>query len=143
MRAKFLCLIAVALLSAGSPLLSGEKQTGADVLKHLQGTWRFASVDMGGKPLPKEEATKRTITFVGDKWTVHEGDKILQAGTHKFDPSYKPGQVDAMVTDGEGKGNKMLGIYEMKGDNTMQVCFDPEGKERPTSFTAKEGQFAA
>ena len=36
----------------------------------------------------------------------------------------------------------MLGIYEMKGD-MVKVCFDPQGKERPTSFTAKEGQFSA
>ena len=64
----------------------------------------------------------------------------IQAGTHKFDPDKKPPQVDAVVTEGEDKGNTMLGIYELKGD-TMKVCFDPTGKERPTSFTPNEGQF--
>ncbi|MFO0967379.1 MAG: hypothetical protein U0793_17610, partial [Gemmataceae bacterium] len=52
------------------------------------------------------------------------------------------GQVDAKVTEGEGKGSDMVGIYELKG-KTMKVCFDLKGKERPTSFVSKEGQFAA
>jgi len=30
----------------------------------------------------------------------------------------------------------------MKG-NTLRVCFDPQGKERPKNFTAEAGQFAA
>ena len=34
----------------------------------------------------------------------------------------------------------MLGIYELKGE-TMRVCFDPAGKERPKHFKPKEGQF--
>jgi uncharacterized protein (TIGR03067 family) len=97
---------------------------------------------MDGKERPPEELKGMTITFTGDKWAVRQGDKVVQAGTHKFDPSKKPAQVDAMVTEGEGKGGTMIGIYEFKGD-TMRVCFDLKGKDRPTSFTAKEGQFSA
>ena len=36
----------------------------------------------------------------------------------------------------------MLGIYELKGD-TLKVCFDPKGKERPTDFTSKAGRMTA
>ena len=83
-----------------------------------------------GKSAPKEKLAKMTITFSGDKWTVHDGDTVLQAGTHKFNPDKKPGEVDAKVSEGEGKGSTMLGIYDLKGD-TMKVCFDPEGKKPP------------
>jgi hypothetical protein len=34
--------------------------------------------------------------------------------------SRAPGQIDSVITEGEGKGNTMLGIYELKGDT-----FDP------------------
>src|SRR4051812_3915483 len=139
MRRLCLCVLVVALLGAGGTLLGGDaKQTGDDVLKKLQGTWKFVAQEMHGKALPPEEGKSR-ITFDGDKWLVRADGKVVQGGTHKFDPTKKPGQVDAAVTEGEGKGTTMIGIYELKGD-TMRVCFDLIGKERPTAFTAKVGQ---
>ena len=92
--------------------------------------------------VPAENLKNMTVTFKGSNWTVHNGDMVVQAGTHKFDTSKKPIQIDAPVTEGEGKGNTMLGICELNGD-TMRVCFDPMGKERPTSLTAKGDQFSA
>jgi len=97
---------------------------------------------MGGKSRTRDELAKQTITFAGDKWTVRRDGEVVQAGTHKFDPGKKPPQVDAAVTEGEGKGFTMLGVYELKGD-TLKVCFDPEGKERPTDFTGKAGRMTA
>jgi uncharacterized protein (TIGR03067 family) len=143
MRAKCLWLVAVALLAAGGTLPGGDaKQGGTAVLMQIQGTWRFTDHEMDGKPTPKDKVAKMTITFLSNKWTVREGDMVIQAGTHKFDPSKKPAEVDAIVAEGEGKGSTMLGIYELKG-STMKVCFDPKGKARPTDFTAKEGHFVA
>jgi uncharacterized protein (TIGR03067 family) len=143
MRGKCLWVVAVVSLAAVGTLPGGEgTKAGKAVLKKIQGTWRFTKSVKDGKKVPKEDLAKMTITFKGDTWTVRKGDEVLQAGTHKFNPSKKLAQVDAVVTEGEGKGNTMKGIYELKG-NTMRVCFDPEGKARPKSFTAKEGQFSA
>jgi len=143
MRAKGLWVVVVASLAAGGTLQGGGgKGAGEDVLKKLQGTWKFVSQEREGKPRPREELAKQTITFARDKWTVRRDGKVVQAGTHKFDPGRKPAQVDAVVTDGEDKGSTMLGIYELKGD-TLKVCFDPKGKERPTDFTSKAGRMTA
>jgi uncharacterized protein (TIGR03067 family) len=140
---KVLCgIVAVTVALAGGSVQGGDKETNESVLKKIQGTWNFIAQEMAGKPAPKEALAKMTVTFSGDKWTVRDGDKVLQGGTHKFNPDKKPGEVNAKITEGEGKGSTMLGIYEMKG-NTIRVCFDPQGKARPTSFTPKEGQFAA
>jgi len=139
MRGKSLCLVVIASLAATGVLLGGDNEA---VLKKIQGTWRFVSQEMDGKEAPKDKLEKMTITFEGDKWTVRAGDKVVQGGTHKFDPTKKPGQVTAMVKEGENKGTTMLGIYEMK-ENTIKVCFDPKGKERPTSFSSKDGRFMA
>jgi uncharacterized protein (TIGR03067 family) len=143
MRGKFLWVVVVALLAAGGTL-QGEvgKDAGDDVLKKIQGTWKFVSQEMDGKPRPKEELSKQTITFDGDKWTVRRDGKVVQAGTHKFDPAKKPPQVDAVVTEGEDKGFTMLGVYELTAD-TLKVCFDPKGKERPADFVSKAGRMTA
>lgn len=141
MRAMSLTLAAFVLLAAGGALLGGG-EAGEKDLKKIQGTWQFISQEMDGKARPKEDVAKLKITFTGDKWSVREDGKVVQAGTHKLDPSKKPAQVDAKVTEGEDKGSTMLGIYELKG-NTLKVCFDPAGKERPTSLSAKAGQFSA
>jgi uncharacterized protein (TIGR03067 family) len=139
MRGKHLFVISIASLAAVGTLLAGG---GQDDLKKIQGTWQFTAQAMDGKPRPSEQLTKLKITFAGDKWTVRDDGKVVQAGTHKVDSTKTPGQVDAYVTEGEDKGSTMLGIYELKGD-TMKVCFDPKGKMRPTSFTAKAGQMSA
>jgi uncharacterized protein (TIGR03067 family) len=143
MRGKCLWVVVIASLAAGRTLQGGGgTDAGEDVLKKIQGTWKFVSQEMEGKPRPREELAKQTITFAGDKWTVRRDDKVVQAGTHQFDPGKKPAQVDAVVTEGEDKGSTMLGIYDLKGD-TLKVCFDPKGKERPTDFTSKAGRMTA
>jgi uncharacterized protein (TIGR03067 family) len=85
---------------------------------------------------------KLRIAFSGDKFTVTEDGKLVQAGTQKLDPTKTPPHIDAVITDGQSKGLKLMGIYELKGD-TLKVVFDPRGKERPTSLTAKFGQVMA
>jgi uncharacterized protein (TIGR03067 family) len=142
MRSKCFGLAVITLVATVGTVLASSMQTGDDVLKKIQGTWKFTEHMMNGQAVPAEQLKDMTITFSGDKFTVRTGDQVVQAGTHKFDPSTKPGHVDAAVTEGEGKGNTMLGIYELRGD-TIRVCFDPMGKERPTSFTAKDNQMSA
>jgi uncharacterized protein (TIGR03067 family) len=143
MHGKRLWFVVLASLTAGGTLQgrAGE-DTGEDILKKIQGTWKFVSQDVDGKSRPREEVAKQTITFAGDKWTVRRDGKVVQAGTHQFDPAKKPPQVDAAVTEGEDKGNTMLGVYELKGDR-LHVCFDPMGKQRPTDFTSKAGRMTA
>jgi uncharacterized protein (TIGR03067 family) len=142
MRALCRTIVGIAFLAAGGTLLSGgQKEAGDSDLKKIQGTWQFVSHEMKGKKTPPEQVAKLKITFTGDKWSVTEDGKVVQTGTQKLDPTKKPSHVDAVVIDGGVKGVTMLGIYEIKGD-TLKVCFDPEGKERPTSFTAKAGLLA-
>jgi uncharacterized protein (TIGR03067 family) len=143
MRSNCKWIVVFASLVVGGLLPGrGAADGGEDILKKIQGTWKFVSQEMDGKPVPKEELATQTITFAGDKWTVRRDGKVIQAGTHHFDPAKKPGQVDAAVTEGEDKDSTMLGIFEMKGDS-FHVCFDSKGKNRPTDFTSKAGRMTA
>jgi uncharacterized protein (TIGR03067 family) len=112
-------------------------------LLHWQGTWRFHSLE-GAKKGPGPDLENRTFFVGGNLFLVREGDKIVQAGTLRVAPGKTPRAVDAEVAKGPFTGNRMLGIYELKGD-TLKVCFDPEGDARPKTFAARSDsdQFVA
>jgi uncharacterized protein (TIGR03067 family) len=73
----------------------------------------------------------------GDKYTVTVGAEVDQ-GTCKLNPSAKPKALDITGTDGPNKGKTILAIYERNGD-TLRVCYDLSGKNRPTEFKTQAG----
>lgn len=72
-----------------------------------------------------------------DGYTVTAGPSV-DRGTVKLTASAKPKQMDFTGTEGPNKGKTILASYEQDGD-TLKVCYDLGGKERPTEFKSKEG----
>jgi uncharacterized protein (TIGR03067 family) len=140
MRIALVTLLGTLLMAAfGEAIARADDK--ADVekeLKKIEGTWMFESVETGGKVLPAAQFEGMTITFKGDKYAVKKGEEVIEAATQKLDPSKLPKTLDAVVTEGPNKGAVILGIYEISGD-TLKVCFDPEGKSRPTEFKTGSG----
>ena len=132
-----LCTLGLAA-SGGTRARADDKAVVEKELEKFQGTWTFDSVEAGGKKLPADQFKGITITFKHDSYSVKQGDKVVEAATHKLDPSKSPKTLDASVTEGPNKGMVILGIYEISGD-TLTVCFDPEGKKRPTEFKGESG----
>ena len=135
----------VTLLCALGLAAFGGTGTGADdkadlekEFKKFHGVWTFASSEAGGKKAPADDLKGLTVTFAGDKYTVKKGDEVIQVGTQKINPSKSPKTIDVTMTEGPSKGKVMLGIYEIDAD-TLKVCFDPEGKTRPTEFKSPPG----
>jgi uncharacterized protein (TIGR03067 family) len=122
-----------ALGFAGSGTWADDKADVEKEVRKFTGTWTFESSESGGQELPADELKKLIVTFEGDKHTVKNGDEVIQVGTQKLDPSKSPKTIDVTMTEGPSKGTVMLGIYEIDGD-TLKVCFDPQGKKRPTEF---------
>ena len=140
MRIALLTLLCILALTAsrGTGARADEKADVEKELKKFQGTWTFESVEAGGKKLPADRFKGITVTFEGDKYAVKKGDEVVEAAIQKLDPSKSPKTLDAKVTDGPNAGAVILGIYEISGD-TLKVCFDPEGKKRPTQFKSAYG----
>jgi uncharacterized protein (TIGR03067 family) len=140
MRFSLVALLCTVVITAfGGPGARADDK--ADVekeLKKFQGTWSFESGEAGGKELPAAELKELILIFEGNKFTVKKGDQVIQIGTEKIDPSKSPKTVDVTITEGPEKGAVMLGIYEIDGD-TLKVCFDSEGKKRPTEFKSAAG----
>ena len=137
--ALFTLILAFGLPTSGE---TGPKPNDSvDVEKELekfQGVWTLESVEVDGVKLSTDQFKGRLITFEGERYSVKEGNKLVEGGTQELDPSKSPKIVDVTVTDGPNKGTVMLGIYEISGD-TLNVCFDPEGKQRPTEFAGATG----
>jgi uncharacterized protein (TIGR03067 family) len=140
MRIALVALLCVLCLgaSAGTSARADDKADVEKELKKFQGTWTFESVEAGGKEVPADGFKGVTITFEGDKYTVKNGDEVIQAAKQALDPSRSPKTIDVTVVEGVNKGTVILGIYELNGD-TLKVCFDPEGKNRPTEFKTAAG----
>jgi uncharacterized protein (TIGR03067 family) len=140
MRITLVTLLCTFVLtaSAGPGARPDDKADVVKELKKFQGTWTFESVEAGGKEEPAAAFKGMTITFEGDRYTVKNGDEVIQVGTQKLDPSRSPKTIDVTVAEGLNKGAVMLGIYEVSGD-TLKVCFDAEGKKRPTEFKSAPG----
>jgi uncharacterized protein (TIGR03067 family) len=109
-----------------------------DELARFNGTWKGVSVVHDGKDVPKPEAEAIRLTVTGEKYILKAGGEDIE-GTHKLDPATTPKQIDAVRSKGPHVGEKMLGIYELKGD-TFRVCFAAPGKtERPTELKSTAG----
>jgi uncharacterized protein (TIGR03067 family) len=103
----------------------------------MQGTWVAATAELGGKMFPDEIRKTIKLEVKGDKYTVTVG-KVADYGTVKLNPSAKPKTIDITGTEGPNKGRTFLAIYERKGD-TLRVCYDLSGKNRPKEFKTEEG----
>jgi len=107
--------------------------------KQIEGTWRIVALEVDGNKAKDEDAKRLTVVNSSDgTWSLRSEDKEIGKGTSTFDPTKKPKTIDFTPTDGEGKGDHYLGIYEI-GENTRKLCFAPAGKERPTEFASKPG----
>ena len=137
MRIALVALFCTVAFIASSAL-ADDKTDLEKELKKFQGTWTIESSVTGGKEIPRDQLKGFIVIYEGDKHTVKNGDKVIQVGTQKIDPSKSPKTIDVTMTEGPSKGTVMLGIYEFDGD-TMKACFDPTGKKRPTEFKSASG----
>jgi uncharacterized protein (TIGR03067 family) len=129
MIGKLLLLLNVSFL-VFTPL---QNQKAEEDLKMIEGAWIPVVAELGGKPLP-EEYLKDTKLVLTDGRYTYMNDK----GTYKLIPPEKLKAMDITGTDGPNQGKTLLAIYELTGD-TLRICYDLEGKTRPSEFATKTG----
>lgn len=143
MRRSFLGLLVVgALLTAiGASATAGDAKDNAikKDRKQVEGTWRVVALEVNGNKATDEDAKKLTVVNGSDgTWSLLSEGKEISKGTSTIDPTKKPKTLDFTPTEGAGKDNQYLGIYEL-GEKTRKMCFAPPGKERPTEFSSMPG----
>ena len=140
MGRSFLGLLVIgALLTAIASASDAKDDAIKKDRKQIEGTWRVVALVVNGDKATDEDAKKLTVVNGSDgTWSLRDEDKEVTKGTSTFDPTKKPKTIDFTPTEGDGKGNLHLGIYEL-GEKTRKLCFAPPGKERPTEFSSTPG----
>jgi uncharacterized protein (TIGR03067 family) len=124
-----LCIVVLLGLALAAPGAGGEKKDGG---ASSNGTWLPTSAVLAGKDFPDKVLASMKLVVKDGKYTVTVGEAVDE-GTVKVNPSAKPKTMDILGTEGPNKGKTILAIYELSGD-TMRVCYDLGGKDRPTEF---------
>ena len=143
MRRSFFGLLVVgALLTAIAAIASADDAKDEAIKKDrklIEGTWRIVALEVNGNKAMEEDAKKLTVVNGSDgTWSLRSEGNEVSKGTSTFDPTKTPKTIDFAPTEGAGKGNQYLGIYEL-GENTRKLCFAPPGRERPTQFSSTPG----
>ena len=125
--------IAVLLLVTSSFAFGADEKNDVSALK---GTWLPVSAEMSGQKVPDEVLKLIQLTIDNEKYTVIDG-KATDKGKIIYDSSGKLKTMDITGEDGPNKGKTFLAIYELSGDS-LTICYDLEGKERPAEFKSKE-----
>jgi uncharacterized protein (TIGR03067 family) len=120
------------LLGAEPPADAVKKDTAA-----LEGEWAMVSAERDGQAVPEEFVKTGKRVFKDGVTTVTVGDMVLMKAKVSLAPGKTPKAIDYEVTEGQAKGKKVLGIYEIDGD-TAKFCFAGPDQDRPADFTAKE-----
>lgn len=146
MKRLFTCLVFLGGLALASIVVAGDVKEEAipeeAILKdrkQIEGQWRIVTLVVDGNKASDEDAERLTVSNnVDGTWRLFSEGKEISRGTSTIDPTKKPKTLDFTVTEGEGKGNRYLGIYEL-GEQTRKMCFAPPEKERPSELTSRSG----
>ena len=120
---KHLFVVLVILCAATS---TRGAETAEEALDALQGTWSIVSFTADGNEIPAATLVtwQRTVKVNHVVWK--QGDETLVETDIQVDPSKKPMTLDSTIASGDQKGQTMLAIYELSGDE-LRVCFAKPG----------------
>ena len=104
-------------------------------LAAMQGTWEIVSFTSGQDDVPAATLKNWRRTVKGNHVVWKDGDQTMIELNIKLDATNTPMMLDSTVATGDGRGDTMLAIYELKGDE-LRVCFRPPGEARPKEFFA-------
>lgn len=115
-----------------------EEQAVQAARSRYAGTWRVASIEVNGNRTP-DDGRRIIVTNRNDgSWVMSVDGAEVSRGTSRIDPLAQPPEIDLDITEGEGQGKKLLGIYEVTG-KTRRLCFRGEDAWRPREFRTTSG----
>lgn len=107
-----------------------------DDSKAVQGTW----VVTDHQPQAEPKVVYEKAVIKGDKLTLHSdfmGKKHEVECVFKLDPTATPKRIDFTPVSGASKGQTYPGLYELKKDGEMRICYRGPGSTRPKNFDDK------
>ncbi len=127
------------LVFAGALLLVlSNAAHGSDVAdsEAIQGTWLASTAELNGNAFSDEVRKSIKLVLKDDHYTVTVG-KQTNEWTMKLNPTAKLKEMDITRSAELHEGKTLLAIYELDGD-TLRICYDLYGKNRPQEFKTSE-----
>lgn len=121
-------------ITADAPISDAAKRDVA----FLEGEWMMLAGQRDGQVAPRIIMRGASRSARGNVSTVIMQGRIYMKSSYTLDPSKSPKWIDYDVLDGELRGQKQQGIYEIEG-NMVKFCFATPGQPRPTDFSAPGG----
>lgn len=121
-----------------------DRPTAIEDFKRLTGAWQIVAITVDGRHVP--DAKGYTIEFKDGKLTMMDGD-VRREFLCKLDPAKSPKRMDltpsgdAFKSDDrfKDKGEPLLAVYELKGDQ-LRICQPVEKTtHRPSEFRSAKG----
>jgi uncharacterized protein (TIGR03067 family) len=103
----------------------------------MNGTWIPSEAELDGEKLPEEFLKSIRLVVKEEKYTATVGDQIDE-GTVTLDLESDPKGMEIKGSKGPNDGKTIPAIYELK-DDVLKVCYNLEGKKRPTKFKTTAG----
>jgi uncharacterized protein (TIGR03067 family) len=120
---------------AGTP---PDKQAVQDELKRHQGTWVATSSIYDGQKAPEDVVRSIRRTVEGDHVVWKRAGKSFAGTKIELDPAREPKTIDVIPDGGRNRGERVLGIYKLEGDQ-LTICMAAPGQPRPQEFQAEKG----
>ncbi len=130
------------VLALATLFIAADDTTKNDV-DQFKGSWKTEALEVGGQKAPREAFKDDLMTFEEKEYTQERGDKVVERGKYKLDPSKNPKEIDFDITEGPDQGKHQVGIYELSGDTLKVSVALPGAEKRPADFTTKPGTLTA
>jgi uncharacterized protein (TIGR03067 family) len=140
-------LVAVVAVEGGSvpaapPAAAADRDEDIRRDRHrYAGTWRVVSIEADGKPANDDREIVVVNTEDGG-WRLLVDGVQINAGTSSIDPTATPAEIDLEITEGDGTGNTLRGIYAFPADDVRVLCFRGGDGWRPQEFAAPQNSGA-
>jgi uncharacterized protein (TIGR03067 family) len=127
----------------GIVLVLGLQDAGPDAAKQdletQQGVWAVVSSRRGGSDADTNIVATIRRAVEGDHVVWTRSGKRFAGTTIVLDPKAKPAAIDVIPDGGPSRGERVLGIYKLEGDE-LTICMADAGKPRPVKFSAENDE---
>jgi uncharacterized protein (TIGR03067 family) len=122
---KGLLFLATALSLGFAPTLlpKPDKPKLPNDCDQIQGKWRVTKAMYGDR---KSEGSETVWTITRTHFVYESGRKA----TYSIDPKKKPREIDCVCQRPDETTEKLIGVYELKGDE-LTICLTDSDKPRP------------
>jgi uncharacterized protein (TIGR03067 family) len=107
-------------------------------IEAMQGVWTIESFTLDGNKISPEQLKNWRRIVEGNHVMWKNGPATIAELDIKFDRTKKPMTLDSTIATGDNKGETLLAIFELNGDE-LHVCFTSPGNPRPTEYSSKPG----